>query len=82
MIGHAVHLNAVSYLCKLFVWTARGLRRARSLLAVSKVLSKHASLLVGVQEVTREGGGPEAEGEYIFVDGKRNGKRELVDFYT
>jgi hypothetical protein len=54
------------------LWNVRSLYRAGSLMAVSRELTRYKLDLVGVQEVSWEGGGTEPAGEYTFFYGKGN----------
>jgi hypothetical protein len=58
-------------------WNVRSLYRAGSLKTVSRELARYKLNLVGVQEVTWEGGGIEPAGEYTFFYGKGNKNHEL-----
>jgi hypothetical protein len=57
-------------------WNAKSLYKARSLVTVSKVVSKYKLDLVGMQEVAWEGGGIELTREYTFFYRKRNENHE------
>jgi hypothetical protein len=58
-------------------WNISTLYRAGSLVTVSKELSKCKLDLVGVQEITWEGGGTEPAREYTFFFGKGNKNHKL-----
>jgi exonuclease III len=63
-------------------WNVRSLHRARSLVTVSKELSKYKSDSVGVQEVRWDGGGTELAGEYTPFYRKMKENYELdTDFF-
>jgi exonuclease III len=55
---------------RFWTWNIRSLYRTRSLLSLSKELSKYKLDLVGVQEARWEGSSTEAAGKYIFFYGK------------
>jgi hypothetical protein len=59
------------------MWNVRSLYRAGSLMTVSRELSRYMLDLVGVQEISWEGGGTEPAGEYTFFYGKGNENHEL-----
>jgi hypothetical protein len=54
------------------LWNVKSLYRVGSLMPLSRELSKYKLDLVGVQEVSCEGGGTEPAGEYTFFYGKGN----------
>jgi hypothetical protein len=60
-------------------WNVRSMYRAGSLRTVAEEVSKYQLDLVGVHEVTRDGGGTEPAGEYTrtFFYGKGNENHEL-----
>jgi hypothetical protein len=60
-------------------WNVRSTRmyRAGSLRAVVEETSKYNLDLVGVQEVSWDGGSTEPAGEYTFIYGKGNENHEL-----
>jgi exonuclease III len=62
---------------KFGTWNVRSLYKARSLVTVSKELSKYKLDLVGMQEARWDGGGTEPAGEYKFFYGKGNENNEL-----
>jgi hypothetical protein len=51
--------------------------RAGSLRAIAEEISKYNFVLVGVQEVTWDGGETEQAGEYTFLYGRGNENHEL-----
>jgi hypothetical protein len=53
-------------------WTAGSLRRAGSLMAGAKEISKYKLDLVGAQKVRWGRGGTETAGEYTFFYGQEN----------
>jgi hypothetical protein len=59
------------------MWNVRSMYRAGSLRAVVEEVSKYKLDLVGVQEVSRDGGGTEPAGQYTFFYGKGNQNHEL-----
>jgi hypothetical protein len=59
------------------LWNVRSLYRARSLMTISRELSKYKLDSVGLQEVRWEGGGTEPVGEYTFFYGKVNENHEF-----
>jgi hypothetical protein len=59
------------------LWNVRSLYKASSLRTVSRELARYKLYLVGVQELTWEGGGTEPEGEYTFFYGKENENHDL-----
>jgi hypothetical protein len=58
-------------------WSVRSMYRAGSLRAVGEEILKHKLDLVGVQEVTWNGGGTKRADEYTFLYGKGNENHEL-----
>jgi hypothetical protein len=53
-------------------WNVRGSCKAGPLKTVLREVARYKLDLVGVQEVSWEGGGTEPAGEYTFVYGKGN----------
>jgi hypothetical protein len=62
---------------KFGTWNVRSMYRAGSLRAVAEEISKYKLDLVGVQKITRDGGGTDPTGVYIFFYGKGNENHEL-----
>jgi hypothetical protein len=58
-------------------WNIRNLYTAKSLVTVSKEVSKYKLDFVGMQDVRWEGGGTEPAEEYTFLYGKGNQNHEL-----
>jgi hypothetical protein len=64
-------------------WNVRRLYKAGSLMTDAKEISKYKLDLVGVQEVSWDGGGTEPAGEYTLFYGNGNENRELgTDFFV
>jgi hypothetical protein len=51
-------------------WNVRSMYRAGSLRTVGEEISKYNLDLVGVQEVSYDGGGTKLAGEYTFFNGE------------
>jgi hypothetical protein len=66
---------------RLGLWNVRSLYRARSLMVVTKELSKYKLDLVGMLEGRWEGGGIEPAGECTFFYGKGKENHELSIAY-
>jgi hypothetical protein len=59
------------------LWNVMSMYRVGCLMTVSRELSRYKLDLVGMQEVTWEGGATEPAGEYTFFYGKENENHEL-----
>jgi hypothetical protein len=59
------------------LWNVRNFYRVGTLMTVLRELLRYKLDLVGVQEVTWEGGGTEPAGEYTFFYGNGNENHEL-----
>jgi exonuclease III len=58
-------------------WNVRSLYRASSLMTISRELARYKLDVMGVQEISWEGGGTKPAGEYAFFYGKGNENHEL-----
>jgi hypothetical protein len=73
--GNVTQVTEYGY--EIRIMECKGLYRAGCLMTISRELARYKLILVGVQEVRREGGGTEPAGEYSFLYGNENENYEL-----